>query len=165
LTFAAESGVHPGRTRPPRAVLPGSRAGRDGCLMIALSVRGERETGGAAAGHPRVRGRGARHPCGDVAVLLASELFVISVRQRLGFRRRTVAIAVKTGDGLVRLKVTDRGRPGMLRPRPVASDAESGRGLELVAAPAAGRGWRRRGVRTVTWFVLRHAWSPGRSRP
>jgi anti-sigma regulatory factor (Ser/Thr protein kinase) len=101
---------------------------------------------------------GPGHPCGDVAVLLTSELFGNSVRHSgSGLPGETVTIAVKTGDGLVRVEVTDRGGPGVPRLRPAGSDAESGRGLELVAALAAGWGSQRRGGRTVTWFVLRHA--------
>ena len=58
------------------------------------------------------------------------------------------------GDGLVRVEVTDCGGPGVPRLRPAGGDAEGGRGLELVAALAARWGWRRRGGRIVTWFVL-----------
>jgi hypothetical protein len=61
---------------------------------------------------------------------------------------------VTAGDGLVRVEVTDCGGPGVPRLRPAGGDAEGGRGLELVAALAARWGWRRRGGRIVTWFVL-----------
>lgn len=101
---------------------------------------------------------GPGHPCQEVAVLLVSELFGNSVRHSgSGAAGGTVTVAVTAGDGLVRVEVTDRGGPGVPRLRQAGSDAESGRGLELVAALAARWGWRRRGGRTVTWFVLRHA--------
>ena len=98
---------------------------------------------------------GPGHPCRDAAVLLVSELFGNSVRHSgSGLAGGTVTVAVTYGDGLVRVEVTDRGGPGMPRLRPAGGDAESGRGLELVAALAARWGWRRRGGRIVTWFVL-----------
>jgi hypothetical protein len=62
------------------------RAGKDGARMARAAVRGERDyhwAGRACAGRPR-HGVGAvlgpGHPCGDVAVLLVSELFSNSVR-------------------------------------------------------------------------------------
>jgi anti-sigma regulatory factor (Ser/Thr protein kinase) len=99
---------------------------------------------------------GLGHPCGDVAVLLASELFSNSVRHSgSGLPGGTVTVAVTAEDGLVRVEVTDRGGPGVPRVRPAGGDAEDGRGLAMVTALTAGWGWRRRGGRTVTWFVLR----------
>jgi anti-sigma regulatory factor (Ser/Thr protein kinase) len=101
---------------------------------------------------------GPGYPCGDDAVLLAGELFGNSVRHsRSGLAGGTVTVAVAAGNGLVRVEVADRGGPGVPRLRPAGADAEGGRGLGLVAALAAGWGWERRGGRTVTWFVLRHA--------
>jgi anti-sigma regulatory factor (Ser/Thr protein kinase) len=96
---------------------------------------------------------GPGHPCGDVAVLLASELFGNSVlHSGSGFPGGTVTVAVVAEDGIVRVEVTDRGGPGVPRLRSAGGDAEGGRGLELVATLAAGWGWRRRGGRTVTWY-------------
>ena len=98
---------------------------------------------------------GPGHPCQEVAVLLVSELFGNSVRHSAsGAAGGMVMVAVTDGDGLVRVEVTDCGGPGVPRVRPAGGDAESGRGLELVAALAARWGWRRRGGRIVTWFVL-----------
>ena len=98
---------------------------------------------------------GPGHPCQDAAVLLVSELFGNSVRHSAsGAAGGRVTVAVTAGEGLVRVEVTDRGGPGVPRLRPAGGDAESGRGLELVAALAARWGWRRRGGRTVTWLVL-----------
>ncbi len=74
-------------------------------------MRGER----AGAGRPRGRGRGARPnaPVRDVAVLLANrELFGNSVQHSgSGDLGETVTIAVKAGDGLVWVEVTDRSGP------------------------------------------------------
>jgi len=99
---------------------------------------------------------GPGHPCGDVAVLLVSELFANSVRHSgSGAPGETVTVAVRGADGVVvRVEVTDRSGPGVPELRAAGSDAEGGRGLGLVAALAARWGWRRRGGRTVTWFEL-----------
>ena len=98
---------------------------------------------------------GPGHPCGDDAGLLVSELFGNSVRHSgSGAPGETVTVAVKTGDGVVRVEVTDRSGPGVPELDPADQYAEGGRGLQLVAALAARWGWRRRGGRTVTWFEL-----------
>jgi anti-sigma regulatory factor (Ser/Thr protein kinase) len=98
---------------------------------------------------------GPGHPCGDVAVLLVSEIFGNSVRHSgSGAPGGTVTVAVRAGDGVVRVEVTDRAGPGTPELRPAGRDAEGGRGLQLVAGLAARWGWRRRGGRTVTWFEI-----------
>ncbi len=98
---------------------------------------------------------GPGHPCGDVAILLVSEIFGNSVRHSgSGAAGETVTVAVRAGDGIVRVEVTDCAGPGTPKLRPVGHDAESGRGLQLVAALAARWGTRRRGGRMVTWFEL-----------
>jgi len=90
-----------------------------------------------------------------VAVLLASEIFGNSVRHSgSGAPGETVTVAVRAGDGIVRVEVTDRAGLGTPELRPAGRDAEGGRGLQLVAGLAARWGWRRRGGRTVTWFEL-----------
>jgi anti-sigma regulatory factor (Ser/Thr protein kinase) len=49
---------------------------------------------------------GAGHPCGDTAVLLVSELFGNSVRHSgSGLPGETVTVAVRAGDGVVRVPV------------------------------------------------------------
>jgi anti-sigma regulatory factor (Ser/Thr protein kinase) len=101
---------------------------------------------------------GPGHPCGDDAVLLVSELFGNSVRHSgsgdLG-QTVTVTVAVRAGDGLIRVEVSDRSGPGVPERRLAAGgEAEDGRGLALVAGLAVRWGWRRRGGRTVTWFEL-----------
>jgi len=104
---------------------------------------------------------GPGHPCGDVAVLLVSELFGNSVQHSgSGDPGQTVTVAVRTGDGVVRVEVTDRSGLGVPKLCPAGRDAEGGRGLQLVAALAARWGWRRRGGQMVTWFELRHGVPP-----
>ena len=98
---------------------------------------------------------GPGHPCSDVAVLLVSEVFSNSVRHSgSGAAGETVTVAVRAGDGMVRVEVTDRAGPGAPRLRPAGRDAEGGRGLQLVAGLAARWGCQRRGGRLVTWFEL-----------
>jgi hypothetical protein len=100
---------------------------------------------------------GPGHPCGDVAVLLASELFGNSVRHiGSGAPGGTVTVAVTTAGGVVRVEVTDRSGPGVPQLRRADHGADGGRGLGLVAGLAVGWGWWRRGGPTVTWFELRH---------
>jgi anti-sigma regulatory factor (Ser/Thr protein kinase) len=100
---------------------------------------------------------GPGHPCGDDAELLVSEIFGNSVRHSgSAAAGETVTVAVRAGDGIVRIEVTDRAGAGTPELRPAGCDAEGGRGLQLVAALAARWGSRRRGGRLVTWFELRH---------
>jgi anti-sigma regulatory factor (Ser/Thr protein kinase) len=100
---------------------------------------------------------GPEHPCGDDAELLVSEIFGNSVRHSgSAAAGETVTVAVRAGDGIVRIEVTDRAGAGTPELRPAGCDAEGGRGLQLVAALAARWGSRRRGGRLVTWFELRH---------
>ena len=96
---------------------------------------------------------GPGHPCGDDAVLLASELFGNSLRHSSsGLPGETVTVTARVG--VVRVEVADRSGPGVPQLRPAGEDAEGGRGLGLVAGLAARWGWRRRGGRTVTWFEI-----------
>jgi anti-sigma regulatory factor (Ser/Thr protein kinase) len=101
---------------------------------------------------------GPGHPCGDVAILLVSEIFSNSVRHSgSAAAGETVTVAVISGDSTVRVEVTDRAGLGTPELRPAGRDAEGGRGLQLVAGFAARWGWRRRrGGRLVTWFELSH---------
>jgi serine/threonine-protein kinase RsbW len=120
---------------------------------VTLAGRAERARA-ARAFVSEVLGPG--HPCGDVAVLLVSEIFSNSVRHsRSCVPGETVTVAVMAGDGLVRVEVIDRAGPGTPELRPAGRDAEGGRGLQLVAGLATRWGWRRRrGGRLVTWFEL-----------
>ena len=98
---------------------------------------------------------GPGHPCGEDAVLLASELFGNSLRHSgSGLPGETVTVTVTARAGAVRVEVADRSGPGVPELRPAGDDAEDGRGLGIVAGLAARWGWRRRGGRTVTWFEL-----------
>src|ERR1700677_3242128 len=148
--------------RPAR--FPGTRAaGKAGALMAGAAVR---ETVTLAGRAERARAArafvsevlGSGHPCRDAAILLVSEIFSNSVRHsRSGAPGETVTVAVITGDGTVRVEVTDRAGPGTPELRPASRDAEGGRGLQLVASLAARWGWRRRrGEHMVTWFELSH---------
>jgi len=98
----------------------------------------------------------AGHPGRDAAVLMASELFSISVRHsRSGAPGGTVTVTVVAGYGVVRVEVTDQGGPGVPRVCRAGRDEEGGRGLELVAALATRWGWRRRdGGQAVVWFEI-----------
>jgi anti-sigma regulatory factor (Ser/Thr protein kinase) len=98
---------------------------------------------------------GPGHPCGDDAVLLASELFGNSVRHsNSGVPGETVTVTVTACTGTVRVEVTDRSGPGLPELRPPGDDAEGGRGLGIVARLATRWGARRRGGRTMTWFEI-----------
>jgi anti-sigma regulatory factor (Ser/Thr protein kinase) len=98
---------------------------------------------------------GPGHPCGDDAVLLASELFANSLQHAgSGVPGETVTVTVTARAGAVRVEVADRSGPGVPELRPAGADTEDGRGLGLVAGLAARWRWRRRGGQMVTWFEL-----------
>ena len=81
---------------------------------------------------------GPGHPCGDDAALLVSELFGNSVRHsRSGLRAGRSRLRSGSGDGLVRVEVTDRSGPEVPELHRAGRDAEGGRGLQLVAGLAA----------------------------
>ena len=104
---------------------------------------------------------GSGHPCRDAAILLVSEIFSNSVRHSgSGAAGETVTVAVRAGDGIVRVEVTDRAGPGTPELRPADRDAEGGRGLRLVAGLASRWGSRRRGGRMVTWFEIQALLQP-----
>jgi anti-sigma regulatory factor (Ser/Thr protein kinase) len=161
LTFTAELSVHvPASARCP-AGFPGGRPGKGGCGDGQGGGPGGRDAfrAGGRAGRARVARSfisevlGPGHPCGDVAVLLVSEIFGNSVRHSgSGAAGETVTVAVRAGDGIVRVEVTDRAGSRTPELRPAGRDVEGGRGLQLVAALAARWGWRRRGGQMVTWF-------------
>jgi anti-sigma regulatory factor (Ser/Thr protein kinase) len=102
---------------------------------------------------------GPGHPCGDDAVLLASELFGNTVRHSSsGLPGETVTVTVAACTGAVRVEVADRSGSGVPELRAAGKDAEGGRGPGLVVELAARWGWRRRGARTVTWFERMTSW-------
>jgi len=130
---------------------------------VTLAGRAERARA-ARAFVSEVLGPG--HPCGDVAVLLVSEVFGNSVRHSgSAATGETVTVAVMAGDGTVRVEVTDRAGPVTPELRPAGRDAEGGRGLQLVAGLAARWGWRRRGGCTVTWFEIQALLQPMQHSP
>jgi anti-sigma regulatory factor (Ser/Thr protein kinase) len=99
---------------------------------------------------------GPGHPCGDDAILLASELFANSLRHSSsGLPGETVTVTITADAAAVWVEVADRSGPGVPELRPAGADAEDGRGLGIVERLADRWGWRRRGGRTVTWFVKR----------
>ncbi len=168
LTFGAELSVHvPASARCPAGFPGRGGRGRAGAVMARVAVRESVTLAGRAE-----RARAARafvsevlgpgHPCGDVAILLVSEIFSNSVRHSgSAAPGETVTVAVIAGDGVVRVEVTDRAGPGTPELRPAGRDAEGGRGLQLVAGLAARWGWRRRrGGRLVTWFEIRALLQP-----
>jgi serine/threonine-protein kinase RsbW len=94
---------------------------------------------------------GPGHPCGDVAILLVSELFSNSVRYS---QSPAAGDTVTAQDGVVRVEISDRSGPGVPELSPASQDAEGSRGLQLVPELAMRWGWRRHSGRTVTWFEL-----------
>ena len=134
-------------------------AGKAGVLMARVAVR-ESMTLAGRAERARAARRfvseilGSGHPCGDVAILLVSEIFGNSVRHS-GSAAPGETVAVISGDGIVRVEVTDRAGARTPELRPAGRDAEGGRGLQLVADLSARWGWRRRrGGWIVVWFEL-----------
>jgi len=99
---------------------------------------------------------GAQHPCGETAVLLAGELVANSVRHSdSSLPGQTITVTVTAGaDGLL-VEVTDRSGPGLPVLQQGDSQAEDGRGLQLVNALAGRWGCWQHGCRTTTWFELR----------
>ena len=166
LTPAAGQSVHFPAPVGGLHGIPRSRGGqrKDGCADDRGSGPGKRDSCRARKGHgspacspARCSARG--HPCEDAAVLLASELSGNSVRHSgPGIPGKTVTVTA--GTGVARAEVTDPGGPGVPELRRADHNAERGRGLQLVAGPAARRGWRRRGRRTVTWFEIQALLQP-----
>jgi anti-sigma regulatory factor (Ser/Thr protein kinase) len=84
---------------------------------------------------------GPGHPCEDVAVLLVSEVFGNSVRHSgSGAPGETVTVAVIAGDGIVRVKITNRAGPGTPELRPAGRNAKAAGGFSSL------RAWRRGGA-------------------
>ena len=131
LTFAAELSVHvPASARCPAGFPGRGGRGRAGAVMARRAVRESVTLAGRAE-----RARAARafvsailgpgHPCGDVAVLLVSEVFGNSVRHSgSGAPGETVTVAVIAGDGIVRVEVTDRAEAGTPQLRPAGPDVD-----------------------------------------
>jgi anti-sigma regulatory factor (Ser/Thr protein kinase) len=162
LTMAAEVSVHfPARPFGPQRVFPGGGGGE---LMTGVTVRESVNVAGLVERARAVRSfagavLGPGHPCGDDAILLASELFANSLRHSSsGLPGETVTVTA--GVAAVRVEVADRSGPGAPELRRAGEDAEDGRGLGIVERLAERWGWRRRGGRTVTWFVIQALLQP-----
>jgi anti-sigma regulatory factor (Ser/Thr protein kinase) len=101
------------RRRPPgRADRAGGGVVGDAAAEESVTLAGRVDRARAARGFvAAVLGDG--HPCRDVAVLLASELFGNSVRHSASaLPGETVTVAVSVLRGVIRVEVTDRGGPG-----------------------------------------------------
>jgi anti-sigma regulatory factor (Ser/Thr protein kinase) len=82
---------------------------------------------------------GPGHPCRDDVELLVSELFGNSVRySRSGDPGETITVAIKTGDEVVRVEVTDRSGPGYRSWPLLAGMLKAGAGLSLLRASRRG---------------------------
>jgi anti-sigma regulatory factor (Ser/Thr protein kinase) len=165
LTFAAESSVHFPASGCGPAILRGGPAG-EGQTLMAGAIR----ESAAFAGRPdQVREAlafvfrllGPSHPCGSVAVLLASEMVTNSLRHggSAGPGEAvtvTVTVTVVVWDAGVRVEVTGRKADSVPVLRPPDNEAEGGRGLRLVEDLAVRWGYERGGGQATTWFVLSH---------
>ena len=135
--------------------------GKGGALMAGAAVR----ESATFAGRPdQVREArafvfrllGPSHPCGNVAVLLASEMVTNSLRHgsSAGPGEAVTVTVVVWGAG-VRVEVAGRKADGVPVLRPSDDEAEGGRGLRLVEELAVRWGYERGGGQAMTWFELR----------
>jgi anti-sigma regulatory factor (Ser/Thr protein kinase) len=102
---------------------------------------------------------GPSHPCGDVAVLLASEVVtncVLHGGSSAPGEAVTVTVTVVAWDAGVRVEVTGRKADAVPVLRRPDDEAEGSRGLRLVEELAARWGYERGGGQATTWFELRH---------
>ena len=139
LTRAAGSSVHPRAPARRPGNFPGSvRAGKGGCAddWGGPGGRDACGAGGAWAGRPRVHRRGARPGApvrGRGSTARGRAFRQQYPAQRLACPGETVTFAAKTANDVIRVEVTDLSGPGVPEPRPAGSDADDGRGLQLVA--------------------------------
>src|SRR5207237_6872081 len=105
--------------RRARAISQGEGGREGGALMAGAMVR-ETVTLAGLAERARVARAfvagvlGPGHPCGDDVALLVSELFGNSVRHSgSGAPGETITVAVKMGNDVVRVEVSDRSGPGV----------------------------------------------------
>ena len=154
--------MHPGVCPSGGPVVSrGAAGGKGGARMAGAAVR-ESVT---FAGRPDqvrearafvARLLGPSHPCGDVAVLLASQLMTNSVRHGgSAVPGESVTVTVVIWDAGVRVEVTDRKADGVPVLRPSDDEAEGSRGLRLVEDLAVRWGYERGGSQATTWFELR----------
>jgi hypothetical protein len=83
-------------------------------------------------------------------VLLIGELVTNAVVH--GHGPVGLRVTLDETDGILRCEVTDAS-PQLPRPGPASDDAESGRGLMLVAALAASHGWQPAAAGKTVWFT------------
>ena len=134
--------------------------GKGGALMAGAAIR----ESATFAGRPdQVRearafvGRllGPSHPCGNVAVLLASELVTNSLLHGgSAAPGEAVTVTVVVWGAGVRVEVTGRKTDGVPVLRPPDDKAEGSRGLRLVEDLAVRWCYERGGGHATTWFVL-----------
>jgi anti-sigma regulatory factor (Ser/Thr protein kinase) len=100
---------------------------------------------------------GRRHPLGDTAVLLLSELVTNSMRHSdSGRPGQTVTVTVLQAGEVIRVEVTDCGGATVPVLRPGNAAAEGGRGLHLVDSLATRWGVGQDDRNATTWFELRY---------
>jgi anti-sigma regulatory factor (Ser/Thr protein kinase) len=132
--------------------------------LQACRVRLAREPAAAAEARGQVRAAIAAWSApvdGDVAVLLTGELVTNAVKHAAG---ETVTLGIRCTRGRLRIDVHD-----MSSLLPVAADvpadAETGRGLVLVASLSAEWGFYRTPGGKVVYFTLAFQPDPGRPAP
>lgn len=104
---------------------------------------------------------GPSHPCGDVAVLLASEMVTNSLLHGgSAGPGEAVTVTVVLWDVGVRVEVTGRKADGVPVLRRPDDEAEGNRGLRLVEELADRWGYERSGGRATTWFELQALLGP-----
>ena len=134
--------------------------GRAGARMAGTAVRESATFAGRADQVREARAfvfrlLGPSHPCGDVAVLLASEMVTNSLLHGGSGSVEAVTVTVVARDAGVRVEVTGRKADGVPVLRPADDEAEGSRGLRLVEELAVRRGYERGGSQATTWFELR----------
>lgn len=98
---------------------------------------------------------GRRHPEGETAVLLVSELVTNSVRHSASrLPGQTITVTVLSDGEVIRVEVTDRRGAAMPVLRSADDGAEGSRGLYLVDTLAVRWGFDQDGGHTTTWFEL-----------
>ncbi|WP_179271434.1 ATP-binding protein [Actinomadura meyerae] len=133
----------------------GAGAGAGARLIGAVTLPGVRRSVGAARNFVRDAADGL--PAVDDLVLVVSELVANAITHTAsGLAGGQVTVVLTAGGGLVRLEVADDGaggdRPHVRDSAPrVRDEAETGRGMRIVAALSARWGFRADGPRTVVW--------------
>ena len=161
MTFAAESSVHFPVAGCCPGVSVGGEPGMGGCAMAGPAVRESATFAGRADQVREARtlvGRllGPSHPCGDVAILLASEIMTNSLLHGgSAGPGEAVTVTVVVWDAGVRVEVTGRKADGVPVLRPADDEAEGSRGLRLVEELAVRWGYERCGGQATTWFEFR----------